>query len=287
MKKRFSRSRVPIVGAFCVAVALGAGACAPSEKADRPIVLVSVPPQAYFVERLAGDLVQVEVMVPPGANPATYEPSMAQLRSVARGQLYFKVGHPHFPFESTWLAHLLESNPHLEAIDGSAGLEIGREDPHVWTSPRNAAVMARIYAQALSELLPQDEGAIRGNLQQFEEEIAALDLEISELLGEENKRKFLVFHPAWGYFAADYGLTQTAIEEDGKEPDPLALANIIKTAREDGIQVVFTQPQFSHRGAEVIAAEIGARVVELDPLAQDWLENMRRTARAIGEAINS
>lgn len=287
MKKRFSHPRLPSFGALWFAVALAAGACAPSEKADRPIVLVSVPPQAYFVEQLAGDLVQVEVMIPPGANPATYEPSMAQLRSVARGQLYFKVGHPHFPFESTWLAHLIESNPHLEVIDGSVGLEIGEKDPHVWTSPRNAAVMARTYAKALSELLAQDGGPIRGNLERFEEEIAALDREISELLGEGNERKFLVFHPAWGYFAADYGLVQTAIEEDGKEPDPLALANIIKTAREEGIDVVFIQPQFSHRGAEVIAAEIGAKVIELDPLAPDWAENMRRTARAIGEAVNS
>ena len=274
----------------CLATALGVNACSASaKKSDTPIVLVSVLPQAYFVERLAGDWVDVVVMVPPGANPSTFEPTMAQLRAASQGMVYIKIGHQHFPFESTWLANLLESTPQLKAADGSTGIAMGEEDPHVWTSPRNAAVMAKNYAEALIEVIPEHEIAIRDNLTRLQEDIAALDAEISDLLGngEGQDRKFLVLHPAWGYFADQYGLVQTAIEEDGKKPDPEALIEIIKTARADRIRVVFTQPQFTGRGAEVVASEIGATVIEIDPLAPDWAENLRRTARAIREAIDS
>jgi zinc transport system substrate-binding protein len=259
------------------------GCAEPSAPQDRPVVAVSVLPLSYFVEKIAGDLVRVEVMIPPGASPVTFEPSFAQLRAVAAASLYVKVGHPRFAFESARLEGLLADTQDLGVVDASAEIETHTGDPHVWVSPRHARRIAAHLESALEPLLPQHQAELRANLASLLGEIDALDVEIQDLLRGKRGARFVVYHPAWGYFAQEYGLEQVAIEHEGREPDARQLAELIRRAERDGVRVVFAQPQFDPASAELVAAEIGARVELLDPLAYDWAANLRHVALRIAE----
>ncbi len=257
-------------------------ACAERSVRDaRPLVVVSVLPQRYFVERIAGDAVEVAVMIPPGANPATHEPTIQQLRALHDASLVVTVGHPDFPFEHTWLGALLAEAAAPAVVEASAGVELVAGDAHLLVSPRRARGMARNVAAALAELLPDAREGFEARLAALLEEIDHLDAELSDTLSPHKGGRFLVFHPAWGYLAADYGLEQMAVQRHGKDPDPRRLAQLIGEAREAGIQVVFAQPHFDAASAELIAAEIGGRVEWLDPLAPDWPDNLRRVAQAL------
>lgn len=157
-------------------------------------------------------------------------------------------------------------------------------DPHVWTSPRLVALMSVNIRDTLAELDPAHAEDFARNQAAFAAELASLDTDISALLADLPSRKFLVFHPAWGYFAQDYDLIQVPIEQGGKEPGPRALAALIDDARRDGIRVVFVQPQSDPRFAARIAEAIGGQLIAIDPLAPDYLTNLREVARQIAAA---
>ncbi len=250
---------------------------------ERPLVLVSVAPQRFFVERLAGPWVEVRAMLPPGASPIQYEPSWPQLRDVGRATLYVKLGHPHFPFERTWLDPLLAEHPELAVLDSGANAAHD-EDPHTWLVPRNVRAGLGPLADALSTALPGRGPAIQARRGAFERELEVLDGELRARLAPLRGTEFLVFHPAWGHFAAEYGLRQTAVEREHKAPDLGRLAALIERARSERVRVIFVQPQFDPEAARVIADEIGARIEPLDALAGDWPANLRRAARRLAEA---
>jgi zinc transport system substrate-binding protein len=262
---------------------LGLSSCAPRTPPSRPVVLVSVPPQAWLVERLAGDLVDIEVMVPPGADPHIYEPTIRQLRAVSRASVYVKVGHPHFSFERVWFDRLVAENPSMRVVDGARGVARSDGDPHLWTSVGAMHTMAIHTAGALAKALPGRAAEITKRLAGLETELDSLDAELRRTLEPCRGRSFLVFHPAWGYFAEQYGLVQIAIEHDGKVPAPGELARLIAGARAAGARTVFVAPQTSRSSAQVVADEVSGQVVTLDPLDRDWAVNMRRVAAAILE----
>ncbi|MCG8590168.1 MAG: zinc ABC transporter substrate-binding protein [Proteobacteria bacterium] len=275
-----------IVGAALVGVLLAA-ACAPRHDNDaRPLVVVSVAPQRFVVRAVADELVRVEVMIPPGASPHTYEPTLAQVRALEEAALYVKVGHPKFPFEAAWLDQMLAEVPGLPVLDASAGLQLDdREDPHLWVAPHHVDHMAVQVEAALERVLPAERAALRRNLVEFRGRIAELDRAIERMLGDAEGAKFFVFHPAWGHFAEAYGLRQVAVEHEHKEPDPHELVELIERAREARVRVIFVQPQFDPTSAKLVAEETGARVETLDPLAEDWEANLRRSARAIAQGL--
>jgi zinc transport system substrate-binding protein len=250
------------------------------------VVVVSVLPQAYFVERLAGDLVEIEVMIPPGASPSSYEPTIGQLRAMADAALYVRVGHPNFPFEVAWLDELLRENSNLTVVDCAGDVPEAKDDPHIWLSPGCVRAIAPKIFTALSQLLPDHRPELESNLESFLYDVEVLDADIHALLDPLAGEKILVFHPAWSYFTQEYGLQQVAIETEHKEPSPRALAEIIENARQEGFSVVFVQPQFSQQSADLIAEELGAEVVVLDPLARDWLTNMRHVAETIESSVS-
>src|SRR3989304_1839348 len=254
---------------------------------SRPVVAVSVLPQAFFGGRIAGGRVSVAVMIPPGANPSTYEPGMVALRSVSGAVLYVALGHPHFAFEAAWVEKLLSENPRLEVIRGTGVESEENYDPHIWLSPRLVRLQVERIASALQRILPADGDAIQRNLATFLAEIDALDSEIRARLEPYRGRRVFVFHAAWGHFARDYGLVQISLEEGMKKPGAGVLASFIEEARPDKALVIFAQPQFSQEGAGLVAQEVGARVESLDPLARDWLNNMRLVAAAFEEALSS
>jgi zinc transport system substrate-binding protein len=275
-------------GAFRAGVLCGllVTACGPDAPRDaRPLVAVSVAPQRFVVRAVAGDLVRVEVMIPRGASPHTYEPTLQQIRALDEAALYVKVGHPNFPFEAIWLDRILADAPGLAVVDASAGLPRRDDDPHLWLVPRHVEHMAVQVEAALEKLLPAERDTLRANLDAFRGRARALDREIRGLLEDEKGGEFFVFHPAWGYFAEEYGLRQVAVEHEHKEPDPHELAELIEHARESKVRVIFIQPQFDRKSAQTLAQETGARVEVLDPLAEDWEANLRHAAHALAEGL--
>ncbi len=286
---------------------LGLAGCASQalEEAEAPLTIaVSIPPQEYFVRRIVGERAAITVMVPPGADPHTYEPRPAQMQALARADAYMLIG---VGFEQAWIERIREANPDMLVVDTAAGIQRqpieahshddeaehaaprGDEsllDPHIWLSPRLVKSQAEAIYQTLAELDPEHEAEYRANLQAFVVDIEALDAEIRQSLEGISNRKFLVFHPSWGYFAADYGLEQIAIEIDGTEPSAADLARVIALAHQENIRVILAQPEFSTQAAETIAQEIGGRVELISPLAPDWLENMRRVARTFAEVLS-
>lgn len=268
--------------------------------AGRIPVFVSILPQQGFVESIGGRHVDVTVMVPPGASPATYEPRPHQMAALAHSRCYFAVG---VPFEEAWLPRFSAANSQLAIIHTEEGIPRmsmrnslqaatkttaprAAPDPHIWLSPRHVQQQARTIARALIKLDPEHRAEYEANLHVFLVHCQALDRDLQALFAENlSRRSFMTFHPSWGYFAAAYDLEQIPVEMEGKEPGPAELAAIIKRARDLGIRIIFVQPQFSRRTATLVAGEIGGTVAVADPLAPDWEQNLRRTATRLAEAL--
>lgn len=253
---------------------------------SKPLVAVSLPPQAFFVNKIADGLVDVKVMIPPSANHEAYEPTIDLFKDIARAKIYLLLGHPRFSFEVSWLEHFARTNAEMKIVNTSFGLAIDPEDPHLWVSPDCVRAMVRNITQALEALLPDDRDLLEQNLTRFLAEIDSLDHEIQGLFKGKRQNSFLVFHPEWGYFAKEYGLEQIAIEKEGTEVDPKTLASIIAIAKSKGIKTVFVSPQFSDEAAQVVAKEIGGSVEILNSLRYDWTENIREAAYALKKALS-
>lgn len=265
----------------------------PPPPSDVPTVFVSISPQKYFVQRIAGDLVNVEVMVEPGGDPHTYEPRPAQMASLAEASAYFTVG---VPFEDVWMGRISAANPSLMIVDTAHGVErvvrgndngrhpgAGAPDPHIWLAPSLVKTQAGNICAALAEMDPRHAGVYRANLETFEDQLDSLGREIRASLEQSGQNRFLVFHPAWGYFADEFGLEMLVVERGGQEPSPPELAETVALARSHGIRVVFAQPEFSLDAPEAVAREIGGTVVTVSPLTEDWPGAIRTIAGTLLE----
>jgi zinc transport system substrate-binding protein len=261
-----------------------------SQPNDKIGVVVTILPQADFVENVGGEKVDITVMVPPGADPHTYELTPSQLVKVSKAKMYAKVGSG-VEFELAWMDKIIKQNKAMLVVDCSKGIQMMEmeehhgdeddgehhqgEDPHIWLSPKNAKLMVENICSGLVQVDPQNEAYYTRNRDEYLAKLDALDKDIQEGLSGLENRRFIVFHPAWGYFARDYNLEQIPIEIGGKEPSAKDIANLIQKAEEQNIKIVFASPEFNPRSAEVIAKEIGGRVVFIDPLAKDYIKNMR------------
>ena len=276
-----------------------------SGKADTPdpgplTVAVSIPPQAWFAERLGGPHVVVQVVLKPGDSPETYDPTPRELARLADARIYFAVG---VPMETRLLRELQRDFPRLQVVDTDAGISelafsattqkpatggslkpaqgSGELDPHFWLSPRLAGIMARNMADALIASDPAHADSYQARLAQVQRELDRLDSELKSLLAPLAGRELLVYHPAFGYLATEYGLMQVAIESGGQQPSPRQLADLLKQAKAHHPGAIFVQPQFSATTAHTLARELGVPVVELDPLARNYPDNLQRTAVTI------
>jgi zinc transport system substrate-binding protein len=276
--------------------------CAPQEAPARPLrVFVSILPQKYFVAKIGGNLVDVAVMVEPGASPHTYEPKPKQMVALAKTNIYFAIG---VPFETTWLEKITATNPNMLVVHTEADIkkipmkvhhherpELEQDhhvtkDPHVWLSPPLVIIQSRSILQALLKIDPAHGSVYEKNHSSFMKELVVLDAEIrGALMGKGKDVEFMVFHPAWGYFAQAYGLDQVPIEIEGKQPKPAELQYLIQYAKERGIKVIFAQPQFSWQAAQVIAKSIDGQVVFVDPLAAEWDTNLRQVVSKFKSAL--
>ncbi len=263
---------------------------------DEPIIVaVSVVPQAEFVEKVGGDKIKTVVIIPPGADPHTYELSPKEVQEISKASMFVTVG-VGMPFEEVWIDRFKTMNSGTLIVNCSSGLELrelakhdeksGAEneeesdedheglDPHIWTSPANSKMMVEDIYEGLVELDPENEAYYAQNRDAYLEELDALDARIRAKLEGREERNFMVYHPSWGYFAAEYGLTMIPVEIEGKEPSAQDLAKLVDIAKEKKVKVIFVQTQFSTRSADVLAEEIGGEVVAVDPLAKDYIANM-------------
>ena len=278
---------------------------ADGKESGRISVFVSIAPQKYFVERIAGDMAEVRVMAPPGASPVVYEPKPKQMAAVSRAKIYFAVG---VPFENAWLKKIAGANPDIWIVDTGRGIEKrsmtgfvqkktedhgagkrghghGMFDPHIWNSPPLVMSQARLILDAFQKIDPSRAPVYQANFEIFSRSLKDLDAEFAKIFQGKQGMRFMTFHPSWGYFARSYGLTQIPIEMEGKELKPTQLKELIQRAKEIGIKVIFVQPQFSSRSARQIAREMGGRIVFADPLAENWMENMRDVALKFNAAL--
>jgi len=272
------------LAALAFAVVSCAG-CAGEAPSSRPGVVVTVPPLAFFVGRLAGDRVDLSVIIPPGAAPESYSPTMRQLREVSHARLLIEVGHPGFIWETAWLNRMTGDAARLRIVDGSAGCARSGGDPHVWLSPPCARIIARNVAAGLTALLPDATELVSRRLKALEGEISEIDRTARLRLAPYRGRAFLVFHPAWGRFANEYGLRQVAIERGHEVGSARRVVRVLDRARRESMHTVFVQPQYSRADAELVAEEIGGRVVELNPLASDWVAGMCALIEALTEEL--
>lgn len=275
---------------LCLWPALAAGANAVR-------VYVSIQPLRFLVEQVGGAHVDVGVVVEAGQRPETYEPSPRQIAALARADVFFGVG---LPLEAAWRSQLHEKGTSaLEWVDlaeylparsdahdhGEANEGVHRHrdgiDPHVWLNPINARRMATAIAAVLTDLDPGQAAPFEENAAHLRSRLTSLHRELAETLSASGVDTFLVYHPAWGHFARAYGLTQMSIESGGSEPGPRGLAEVMGKAEDHGIKTVFVDPRQSRRPAETVADAIGARLEVIDPLAYDYIDNLRRAARAI------
>jgi zinc transport system substrate-binding protein len=275
------------------------------QASSKPVITVSILPQKFFLEKLAGDQFHVNVMIPPGYSPASYEPTPKQIKSLNDSRMYLRIGH--IPFEKGWIEKFKSLNPGMKVFDTSTGIDLietaqaeeghhhhegedghhhhGGVDPHVWLSPKSVRIIAANTCQALIAEFPQRKELFNSRLNIFIKDLQELDLSITEALKGLQRKSFLTFHPAWSYFARDYGLAQLAIEIGGKSPNPSEMVEVIKKAKGEKIGIIFVQQQFRKDTAQVIAREIGAEIVQLDPLAYNWDINMMMIAREFKKAL--
>lgn len=278
---------------LCLAM-LAPTAMAAATPAHAINIFVSILPQKYLAERVGGKRVKVAVMVRPGLSPETYEPTPRQMAALAGAELYFRAA---VPFESVWIKQIQNLNPRLRIVgccnelitsdpdrhDHEESNSDVVNDAHVWTSPENAIVLAGIIRDALVEHDPAAAYDYSANYLALVKDLKTLDAWIRQALAGIEQRYLIVSHPSWGHYARTYDLEQIAIERHGTEIRARELARLIEFARQKNIHTVYVQKQFNTAAAKILAREIDGKVVELDPLAEDYIENLRHVTRLIVE----
>ncbi len=266
------------------------------EAGVKRVVTVTIEPQRFFLDQIAGDAFTINTLVPPGTSPETYEPSPAVMIDLGQSDLYFRVGE--LGFEKVWSERLAQNNPNVTIVDCSAGIALmegeehghgtdhadehghayGAADPHVWSSPQAVRIFTKNMVEALVSEDPDNEPLYRSGYAKLEDRINAADSTIRHLLQDAPSRAFIIYHPALGYFARDYGLQQYSMEFEGKNPSPSQIRELVDLARREKINTVLIQRGFDTKNAEVIAKEIGADVFEVDPMTYEWDKELVRIA---------
>lgn len=258
---------------------------------SKEILTVSIAPQKYFIERLIGDTIDVNIMIPQGSDHATYAPSATQIKKLSKSVAYLKMGH--LGFESVWVEKIQSANPNLKWFDMSNGISTihgdhshhhhdhdhicsAGVDPHIWTSPKEVQQIIKNTRQYLVELFPEHKGVIASNYELLMSELDEMDERLKTIASQNPNMSFMIFHPAYTYLAQAYGFEQITIEFEGKTPTPGRLKTTIENAREKQIKTIYIQQEFDQSNALVIANEIGATTVQVNPLAEQWKNEMER-----------
>lgn len=283
-----------------------------TKQANETVVTVTIEPQRYFAEKIAGDKFKINCVVPAGQSPETYDPTPQQMIQIGRSIAYLRIGP--IGFEQAWMDKIRENNPKLQVFDTSEGMNLltdtedddhahehgthdhdahageeahhhhhGGVDPHIWSSIAGAKAVAWNTLNAFIALDPDNTEYFWQNYNKLVDEIDKTNTEIKQLLDPLTDRTFIIYHPALTYFANEFNLTQLCIEMDGKEPSPAQLKRLVETARANNARVVFIQQEFDQKNAELIAKETGCKLTVINPLAYDWTKEMIHIAKALAD----
>ncbi len=283
---------LPVFAALCIASVSAAGQAVPT-------IAVSILPQSEFVARIGGDRVRILTLVGPGASPHSYEPTPRQMAELSGASIWFSIG---VEFENALLPKVKSLYPKLRIVNSAKGVAFrtlethtdaaapdahageGGIDPHVWLGLDAVRLQLATIRDALIEFKPANAAYFRANHDTYRREIDALFADLSKQLAPLRGATAYVYHPSFGYFLDNFGIRQEAVEVGGKEPTQKTLALLIKNAKADGAKVIFVQKQFSSAAAQTVAAAIGGVVVQIDPLAGNWLENIGIMGEALKRA---
>jgi zinc transport system substrate-binding protein len=300
---------ITFIMCFAISVPLQAQVTAPGKIG----AFASILPAASFVERVAGPHAEVTVLVGAGQDPHTFDPSPKLMAKLTQARVLFTMG---FSFEQALIKKIGETFKNVEVVDLQKGItlreltheeteaeqkglhrehghkhkhshEAGEVDPHTWLDPQRAKIQARTIAETLMRIDPVHRADYEKNLADFEKDLDEVDAQLAKALAPVKGKSLFVFHPAYGYFAERYGLKQVAVEVQGKEPTAKQLARLIEQAKAKQAKVVFVEPQFSKKSAQALASGLGGAVVPLNPLAADYLGNLKHMAITIESALSS
>lgn len=298
MKRRTIYIWVWMIVAAAICSALGLLAVY-NPLSTKPVLTVSIQPQRYFLEKIVGDKFDVLCLLAQGSNPEAYEPSFSHLMNLEKSRAYFCMGN--IGFELAILNRVKNNNPELQIIDTSEGIDYLRGthagvlehshghkhshshevDPHVWTSVVNAKIIAQNMYKAVLELDSHNKKYYTKNYNALLSELVELENEMNRELSAVKGEAFAVWHPSLSYFARDYGLTQIAMENEGKEVPAAVLKSEIDMARNHGVKVLFYQKEFDSRQIQTINEQLNAVMVEINPMSYEWAEEMRRITNAL------
>lgn len=276
-------------------------ACKPKQESER-IISVTIEPQRYFAEKIAGDKFTLHTVVPAGQSPETYDPTPQQMVEIGKSQAYFQIGP--IGFEMAWMESIRQNNPNVKFFDLSEGMSFiqseehhhehhqegevcehdhhhGPQDPHIWSSFHGARIIARNTLNAFVSLDEANKEFYTQNYGKLVAEIEETEQQVVQMLKPVLSRAFIIYHPALTYFAREFNLLQLCIEMDGKEPSPAQLKDLVETARLHNARVVFIQQEFDQKNAEIIARETGCDLVTINPLAYDWKKEMIHITKAL------
>jgi len=284
---------------------------------QRNIISVSILPQKYFIDALTNEAIEVNVMIPPGSSHATYSPTSQQFKKLSDSKLYIGIGH--LGYEQAWMPRLAELNnnmqiviltEHIQLISDEHHNDIKSEnshnsaeyeneqkhkndhdhvhgvDPHIWMSPKTVLEILPTIKSSLIKSFPELKDTIETNYIELYSKISEADKHMASVSKLFSKKEFLIFHPALTYLARDYGLVQTAVEQEGKEPSPAYLARIINKAKKESIPVIFIQEEYDIRNAQTVSHEAGIALVQINPMSYNWLEMMEKLTQTLEYYLN-
>jgi zinc transport system substrate-binding protein len=268
------------------------------QKDEQPVITVSILPQKYLVERIAGSNFRINVLVPPGSSAETYEPTPLQMQDISKSALYFRIGY--MEFENTLIRNIQAQNKGVNFVNTADGIELIAADivdhgdhvhmygvdPHVWLSIPEVKIQLKNITGALIGIDPENADYYNNNYNLFTDELTELHNTLLEKFSSSKRKTFLIFHPALGYFARDYGLSQISIEMDGKSPTAANMKRVIDLARKEDINDVFIQMEFERESALAVSRELGGKVIEINPLAENWLTNFKDMSDVIYQTMN-
>lgn len=285
---------IVLLAALIILIVSISGCISQKGESSQIRVVTTIAPLGEFVRSVGGDRVQVTVLVPPGADPHTFELTPLQIREVENANAYMENG---AGLES-WIDNILKVNPKMLVVDTSIGVSLitGTEgedasgniqaaDIHIWLSPRDAMIQVKNICDGLLKIDPSQRDYYIKNRDDYIARLRDLDAYLNKTFAGKKEKKFIVLHPAWTYFARDYGLTQIAIEAEEKEPGPRYLAEVVDTAKANNITAVFVEPQYNPKSAEVIASEINGSVITIDDLAPNYIDNLRSVGEKIAQSL--
>lgn len=287
-KKWYSLAFLMVLAVFFLCFAGCAAGDATTESPDKPVIAVTIVPEKTFVEAVCGDLAEVVTMVPPGNSPGNYEPTPQEMEQLEKASLYFAIGVP------TEEANILPNIKDIKTIALHEEVALvyperkfasGERDPHIWLSPKRVKVMIETISRELGRFDPENKQIYNDNAKAYLEKLEELDREILSALEGANNRKFIVYHPAFGYLADDYDLQMYALEEEGKEATIQHLEDMIDLALAENIKVIFYQEEIDSSQSEAFAEEINGETIQLAPLAADYIDNLKKMARTMGDTI--